>query len=119
MLVPTIPSGDLAIRLIQQCVDANQPLLLSGPHGIGKTELFKAAAERLGIGYISRDLSLMEPTDLVGMPRGSCGGRPTACPRGRLPGRNTADRHQALLRFERFPALRVAPQGLLLLGVQG
>ena len=68
MLVPKISAGDLVIRLIQQCVDSDQPLLLRGPHGIGKSELFKTAAKRIGIDFISRDLSLMEPSDLVGMP---------------------------------------------------
>lgn len=68
MVMKTLPAGERVIEVIRQCVESNQPLLLIGPHGIGKTELFKAAAVRLELDYISRDLSLMEPPDLVGMP---------------------------------------------------
>ncbi len=30
MLMRTISAGEMILRLIEQCVDANQPLLLSG-----------------------------------------------------------------------------------------
>ena len=48
---------------------ADQPLLLWGRHGIGKSELLEQAAKELCIKYISQDLSLMEPTDLTGLPK--------------------------------------------------
>jgi MoxR-like ATPase len=38
-------------------------------HGVGKSELIETAAEEIGIKAIVRDLSLMEPPDLVGLPR--------------------------------------------------
>jgi hypothetical protein len=44
-------------------------VLLVGPHGIGKSEILEQAAKELEIGYIVRDLSLMEPPDLAGMPQ--------------------------------------------------
>ena len=75
MLVPAITAGDLVVRLIEQCVDSDQPLLLIGPHGVGKSDLFKTAARRIGIGFISRDLSVMEPSDLIGIPRVDEAGR--------------------------------------------
>lgn len=68
MNLPTLIAGRRIVEIIQLCVEVNLPLLLSGSHGVGKTELFKAAAKAMGIGYICRDLSLMEPPDLVGMP---------------------------------------------------
>src|SRR5262249_55410972 len=42
--------------------------LLEGHHGIGKSEVLKQCASELGIDCHIRDLSLMEPPDLVGMP---------------------------------------------------
>jgi MoxR-like ATPase len=61
--------GKPMIDLIKLCYAADRPLLLVGPHGVGKSEGAKAAADELGIGFISRDLSLMEPPDLVGLPK--------------------------------------------------
>src|SRR5262249_23040657 len=48
---------------------ARLPLLLSGRHGIGKSVVLEQAARELKIGFVSRDLSLMEPPDLIGLPR--------------------------------------------------
>jgi hypothetical protein len=64
-----VKAGAPTIELIKLCYDANTPLLLWGRHGIGKSELLEQAAKELGIGYITRDLSLMEPTDLTGLPK--------------------------------------------------
>ena len=64
----TIPAGQPLIDLIRICYKANRPLLLSGKHGVGKSEILRQGAEALGIQFICRDLSLMEPTDLVGLP---------------------------------------------------
>jgi MoxR-like ATPase len=63
-----LKAGRPVIDLIKLCYSANRPVLLQGRHGIGKTELFQAAAAELGIEYICSDLSLMEPPDLVGLP---------------------------------------------------
>jgi hypothetical protein len=65
----TIKAGPPLIDFIRLCYVAGRPALLVGPHGVGKSELLAQAAAELGIGYICRDLSLMEPPDLVGMPK--------------------------------------------------
>jgi MoxR-like ATPase len=40
-----------------------------GRHGVGKSALLAQAAAELGIDYTCRDLSLLEPPDLVGLPK--------------------------------------------------
>ncbi|MGI9473863.1 MAG: AAA family ATPase [Rubripirellula sp.] len=80
-----VSGGRKIVDLIAQCVAANQPMLLRGKHGIGKSELFKAAADTLGIGFISRDLSLMEPSDLIGIPYVDDAGRTRFAPPSFLP----------------------------------
>jgi hypothetical protein len=62
-------AGRHLIDFIELCYRAKRPLLLIGTHGIGKSELLEQAANKVGIGFICRDLSLMEPPDLVGMPQ--------------------------------------------------
>jgi hypothetical protein len=47
---------------------ARRPVLLEGPTGIGKSEVVRKVADRLGIGTVVLDLSLLEPPDLVGLP---------------------------------------------------
>jgi len=47
---------------------ADVPVMLVGGTGIGKSASVEAAADNLGIGFIARDLSLLEPVDLVGLP---------------------------------------------------
>jgi MoxR-like ATPase len=64
-----IKAGKPTIELAIMCYRAGRPLLLWGRHGIGKTEILETAANDLEIRYISRDLSLMEPTDLTGLPK--------------------------------------------------
>lgn len=81
----TIPAGKPAIDLIELAHGADQPVLLVGHRGVGKSSLFEAAAKRLGIGLIVRDLSLMEPVDLVGIPRVNPDGRTIYAPPAFLP----------------------------------
>ena len=40
-----------------------------GTHGIGKSMLFAQSAKKMRIDIISRDLSLLEPPDLIGLPK--------------------------------------------------
>jgi hypothetical protein len=47
---------------------ARRAVLLEGPTGIGKSEIVRRVAERLGIATVVLDLSLLEPPDLVGLP---------------------------------------------------
>jgi len=65
----TIAAGDPLIELLTLAYQANVPVLLHGRHGVGKSELLTQAAARLGIVAVVRDLSLMEPPDLTGLPR--------------------------------------------------
>ena len=71
----SLPAGDAVIELIELARRADQPVLLAGPHGVGKSSLFEETARRQGIGIIVRDLSLMEPIDLIGIPRINDDGR--------------------------------------------
>lgn len=61
--------GRPVMDLVKLCYKADLPLLLVGTHGIGKSEALEGAAKELNIDYICRDLSLMEPPDLVGLPK--------------------------------------------------
>jgi hypothetical protein len=63
-----MPIGSDLSALIEQAYCADQPVLLTGPHGIGKTATFDQAAASLRIDIIKLDMSLMEPPDLVGLP---------------------------------------------------
>jgi hypothetical protein len=47
---------------------ANIPVLLYGNHGVGKSESLRSVAEKLGIGFITLNLSALEAVDLQGMP---------------------------------------------------
>lgn len=73
--IMTVAAGAPAIRLIKLAYRADRPVLLHGRHGLGKSEILRAAATALGIDVIVRDLSLMEPPDLVGIPRVGDDGR--------------------------------------------
>jgi hypothetical protein len=65
----TVTSGRQLIDLIKLCYHAGRPPLLVGGHGVGKSEILEQASAEMDIGYICRDLSLMEPPDLVGLPK--------------------------------------------------
>ncbi len=60
--------GQKVIDLIKLAWISRRPIILNGPHGLGKSEIVKEAAEELEIKYLCMDLSIMEPPDLVGMP---------------------------------------------------
>lgn len=81
----TIHGADAAVDLIELAHAADQPILLIGRHGVGKSSLFEQAAERRGIGLVVRDLSLMEPVDLVGIPRTNAEGFTVYAPPAFLP----------------------------------
>jgi hypothetical protein len=68
MEIVEVIAGRPLISLVRLCYEANQPVLLEGRHGVGKSELLAQAAAELGVDFIVRDLSLMEPPDLVGLP---------------------------------------------------
>ena len=62
------PIGPAVIELLSLAYAANVPCLLEGNHGVGKSEICQQAADHLGVDFITRDLSLMEPPDLCGIP---------------------------------------------------
>lgn len=68
-MMTKIKAGRPLINIVKLCYAANLPLLLAGRHGVGKSVLLEQAARELEIGYVCRDLSLMEPPDLVGLPK--------------------------------------------------
>jgi len=63
-----IPLGPRLEAVLEVAYRARRPVLLEGPTGIGKSEIVRSLAERLGIGTVVLDLSLLEPPDLVGLP---------------------------------------------------
>jgi hypothetical protein len=63
-----IPLGPRLEAVLELAYRARRAVLLEGPTGIGKSEIVRAVAARLGIATIVLDLSLLEPPDLVGMP---------------------------------------------------
>ncbi|MBY0524875.1 MAG: hypothetical protein K2R98_15835 [Gemmataceae bacterium] len=65
----TIKIGRPFVDFVKLCYAAKQPALVIGRHGVGKSQSLETAAKEPGINFISRDLSLMEPPDLVGLPR--------------------------------------------------
>jgi hypothetical protein len=64
-----VPIGPAVTELLALAHRSNVPALLIGAHGLGKSEITAAAAAAIGVDCISRDLSLMEPPDLVGLPK--------------------------------------------------
>jgi MoxR-like ATPase len=81
----SLPAGDRVVDLIELAYRADIPVLLEGRHGVGKSALLVRAAQRLGIEPIVRDLSLMEPPDLVGIPSVGPEGRTRYAPPAFLP----------------------------------
>ena len=64
----TLCVGPDLVEFIVLCFMAGEAVLLSGRHGVGKSAIFYQVALQLGIGLVVRDLSLMEPLDLAGLP---------------------------------------------------
>ena len=54
--------------MLELAYRARRAVLLEGPTGIGKSEIVRQVADRLGVATVVLDLSLLEPPDLVGLP---------------------------------------------------
>jgi MoxR-like ATPase len=67
--VRPIKAGRELVEFVKLCYAARRPPLLIGRHGVGKSQILEQAACEMGIGFLCRDLSIMEPPDLVGMPK--------------------------------------------------
>ncbi len=63
-----IPLGPRLEAVLELAYRARRAVLLEGPTGIGKSEIVRHVAARLGITTVVLDLSLLEPPDLVGLP---------------------------------------------------
>ena len=63
-----IPVGPRLGAVLELAYRARRPVLLEGPTGVGKSEIVREVAGRLGIATVVLDLSLLEPPDLVGLP---------------------------------------------------
>ena len=63
-----IPVGPRLEAVLALAYRARRPVLLEGPTGIGKSEIVRQLADRLGVATVVLDLSLLEPPDLVGLP---------------------------------------------------
>lgn len=72
----TVPMGPELQAVLVVAYRARRPVLLEGPTGVGKSELVQQTADALGIAAEVLDLSLLEPSDLVGLPV-IAGGRTT------------------------------------------
>ncbi|SDU64811.1 P-loop NTPase family protein [Desulfobacula phenolica] len=79
----TAKTGDIQ-DIISYAKKADIPIQLCGKRGIGKSEILIEFAKSLGLDYRVFDLSIMDPTDLVGMPIVE-NGRTTFAPPADLP----------------------------------
>ena len=102
----SIKAGRPLVDIAKLCYRANLPLMLVGRHGVGKSELLRHAAQELGIDSIVYDLSLMEPTDLVGLPRQE-GNRTVYCPPASLP--TSGNGLLVIEEMNRAPSYMLAP----------
>lgn len=66
MPIPAINMVE-AKRMILACLNANEPLLLLGEPGMGKTSLYEGTTAEEGIGYVCNILSQKDPVDVGGM----------------------------------------------------
>lgn len=54
---------------VELCYAARRAFIFVGKHGVGKSEGVVSCAASMGIDVVVFDLSIMEPTDLTGLPR--------------------------------------------------
>jgi MoxR-like ATPase len=83
-----VPVGPTALEILKIACRARKPVLLEGETGIGKSDLCVELARELGIGLVVLDLTLLEPTDLIGLPR-EREGKTTYAPPQILPAKGT------------------------------
>lgn len=80
----TLPISPVLGRTLDAVRLAGLPALLVGPHGIGKSQYLKGYADSRGLRVSVLDLSLLEATDLTGIPFIE-GGRTRFAPPSTLP----------------------------------
>ena len=79
-----LPVGPRLLSALKVAYGARRPALLEGPTGVGKSQIVEQLAKELEIGFVVLDLSLLEPPDLVGLPKVE-GGRTVYAPPRILP----------------------------------
>jgi len=62
------PVGEELKQIVRWAIRARKSVLLEGESGIGKSEILAELGTEVG-GHITLDLSLLEPTDLIGLPQ--------------------------------------------------
>jgi MoxR-like ATPase len=55
-------------QTLDRLIPLQQPTFMWGPPGVGKSQLVRQAAERLGLGFIDIRAVLLDPVDLRGLP---------------------------------------------------
>lgn len=55
-------------QAVETCLKANQPVMLHGSPGVGKSDVIRRIAKKQGIGLIDLRLSQLDPVDLRGVP---------------------------------------------------
>lgn len=63
-----VPIGEPVVSIIKMSIAAGLPFLLEGGHGVGKSESVHEAARQLDLPVIERDLSILESSDIAGIP---------------------------------------------------
>lgn len=63
------PIGPAVIEIVSLGYRADVPVMLIGSSGLGKSQVTAEAAKILNLDFITLDLSLMEPPELIGLPK--------------------------------------------------
>jgi MoxR-like ATPase len=82
--IVSVSVGRPLLDVLHLCFEARLAVVLIGGTGIGKSTIIEDFAKMKRLDFLCRDLSLMEPPDLVGMPEIS-EGKTRFCPPATLP----------------------------------
>ena len=90
--------GDALHRLI----DANMPVMVWGPPGVGKSDVAMDVAKSMSMEYLDVRTTLVDPVDLRGIPWRDDNGRTRWAPPIFMPDEGSQDRH--LINLEELPS---------------
>src|SRR5262249_56540885 len=88
------------LEVLDRLFETRWPVFLWGPPGVGKSSVVRLAAERRGVPLLDVRASLLDPTDLRGIPA-VVDGRAVWCPPSFLP---SGDTPPAILFFAELTA---------------
>jgi hypothetical protein len=97
------------LEVIRELYDTRWPVFLWGAPGVGKSSVVRAVAEKRGLPLIDIRASLLDPTDLRGIPMVK-DGQAIWCPPSFLP---SADQEEGLLFFDELSAAPTLVQASL------